>query len=120
MIRLFQEGAAVGLFSDELVVIAEVVALMAIGFGLWWAIFAAIDLHRAQKVGGIPFHLGWWGMVFPVVALATSITLMDQIFAFPTLIEIVAVSVGFGVWSFVSVKTLAALAAERKRATSRH
>jgi len=120
IVRLFQEGAVVGLFSDELVVIAEVVALMAIGFGLWWAIFAAIDLHRARKVGGIPFHLGWWGMVFPVVALATSITLMDQIFEFPTLIAIVAVSVGFGVWLFVSMKTLAAVAAERKRAASRH
>ncbi|MEI8084533.1 MAG: hypothetical protein WCI74_22065, partial [Actinomycetes bacterium] len=60
-----------------------VVAAMGIGFGLWWAGFAALELHRIRRAGGVPLHPGWWGFVFPVGAMSLSIA---------------AVGVATGVW----------------------
>lgn len=48
-------------------------AAMGVGFGLWWALFAAVE-HRRLSSTAIPFHPGWWGYVFPVAAMALSIT----------------------------------------------
>ncbi len=46
-----------------------VVAAMGIGFGLWWAGFAGLELRRIRQSGGAPVHPGWWGFVFPVAAM---------------------------------------------------
>jgi len=57
---------------------AVIVALGAVGFGLWWAAFAGLVMTRllrtAQPPGRLPVHPGWWGFVFPVAAMALSLT----------------------------------------------
>jgi len=51
-----------------------VVAAMGIGFGLWWASFAMVELQRIHRTSGVPVHPGWWGFVFPIAAMTLSIT----------------------------------------------
>jgi tellurite resistance protein TehA-like permease len=93
-------------------------AAMGIGFGIWWAIFAGIDMRRAVENGGIPFHLGWWGVVFPVVSMAVGINLLDQLLDSAVIVPLTATTIGFGVWLFVSSRTIIAVIAERKRKTT--
>lgn len=45
------------------------VSAMGIGFGLWWAAFAWLELRRAKP----NLHPGWWGFVFPVAAMTLSL-----------------------------------------------
>lgn len=41
------------------------------GFGTWWALFAGRVLRDlAREPGGLPFHVGSWGFVFPTAAMA--------------------------------------------------
>ena len=114
IIRLFETGIETGLINEELMVIAEVIAAMGIGFGIWWAVFAGIDLRRAVKNGGIPFHLGWWGVVFPVVSMAVVINLVDQFLDSVVIVALIASAIGFGVWLYVASKTITAVIAERR------
>ncbi len=51
-----------------------VVSAMGIGFGLWWAGFAWLELVRMRRTGLHPAHPGWWGFVFPIGAMTLSIT----------------------------------------------
>ena len=118
IIRLFQSGVETGLINEDLMVLAEIMAAMGIGFGIWWAIFAGLDLRRAVKNGGIPFHLGWWGVVFPVVSMAIVINLLDQLLESEVAVALVATTIGFGVWLFVSTRTILAVITERKRKTT--
>lgn len=40
------------------------------GFGLWWAALAARAVLSARAAaGGLPFHIGTWGFVFPSAAM---------------------------------------------------
>jgi C4-dicarboxylate transporter/malic acid transport protein len=40
------------------------------GFGLWWAALAARSVLTARAAaGGLPFHVGSWGFVFPSAAM---------------------------------------------------
>lgn len=113
IIRLFQSGVQAGMINEDLMVLAEIMAAMSVGFGLWWAIFAGIDTRRAVKYGGIPFHLGWWGVVFPVVSMAIAINQLNQIFDLGVAVALVATTIGFGVWLFVAIKTIVAVIADR-------
>lgn len=113
IIRLFQVSVQADLMSPDFLILAEIFALMGIGFGLWWAVFAAIDLRRAMKDGGIPFHLGWWGIVFPVVAMALSINLIDQLLGDSEIIPLIVTGVGVGVRLVVSIKTVTAVLTHR-------
>lgn len=83
LLRLLQAAseAEVPGFSGATAGVA--VSAMGIGFGLWWAGFAALELHRMRRSGGVPLHPGWWGFVFPVGAMSLSIA---------------AVGVASGVW----------------------
>jgi tellurite resistance protein TehA-like permease len=118
VIRLFQSGVETGLINEDLMVLAEIMAAMGIGFGIWWAIFAGIDFRRAMKNGGIPFHLGWWGVVFPVVSMAIVINLLDQLLDTEIMVAIAATTIGFGVWLFVASRTIIAVIAERTKKTT--
>jgi len=51
---------------------------MGIGFGLWWTVFATIELLRIRKVSPPPVSPGWWGFVFPVGALTISIATLGS------------------------------------------
>jgi tellurite resistance protein TehA-like permease len=35
------------------------------GYGLWWAVMAALVTIRHLRQG-LPFNLGWWGYTFPI------------------------------------------------------
>lgn len=74
LLRLQQTGAAVGLPGFDSVTGGVVVATMGIGLGLWWALFAGAEQWQLRREGGVPFHPGWWGYVFPVAAMTLSIS----------------------------------------------
>jgi C4-dicarboxylate transporter/malic acid transport protein len=73
LLRLQQaaEGAGVPGFTGTTA--GLVVSAMGIGFGLWWAVFAGLELRRMRATGGPPVHPGWWGFVFPIGAMTLSI-----------------------------------------------
>lgn len=75
LLRVLQaaEGAGVPGFTSATVTAGVVVSAMGIGFGLWWAAFAGMEVVRLRRDGGIPFHPGWWGFVFPIAAMTLSI-----------------------------------------------
>lgn len=54
--------------TDQPAQIGVAVAAMGLGFGLWWAAFAWLELRRSRP----PLHPGWWGFVFPVAAMTLS------------------------------------------------
>ncbi len=66
-----QDASVPGFTSDTAAVI---VTAMGLGFGLWWAGFAALEFHRVRRSGGAPVHPGWWSFVFPVGAMTVSIS----------------------------------------------
>jgi tellurite resistance protein TehA-like permease len=118
IIRLFQSGVQAGMINEDLMVLAEIMAATSIGFGLWWAIFAGIDTRRAVKNGGIPFHLGWWGVVFPVVSMAIAINQLNQFLDSGVVVALAATAIGCGVWLFVATKTIVAVIADRSATTT--
>jgi C4-dicarboxylate transporter/malic acid transport protein len=73
LMRLLQSGSEAQVPGFDGATAGIVVAVMGIGFGLWWAAFAGLELHRIRKAGGAPVHPGWWGFVFPVAAMTLSI-----------------------------------------------
>jgi len=72
-LRLLQAGVPSGLWGPQFVLIGLAIAVMGIGFGLWWAALALVELRRLHRSGGVPFHIGWWSFVFPTAAMALSI-----------------------------------------------
>lgn len=112
IIRLSQSAEAYGIVGPDSVWLAVAIAVMGIGFGLWWALFALLELQRTRSNGGVIFHMGWWGFVFPIAAMAISITLVGQVTEFSPLFGIVASVIAVGVWILVSVKTLLSVIAE--------
>ncbi len=109
IIRLTESAIAGGIVEPDLLWIALALAVMGIGFGLWWTIFAFMDLVRVRANGGIPFHVGWWGFVFPTAAMAISITLVGQLIDFPPIIGAVATLLVVGVWATVFIRTVRAV-----------
>ena len=73
LLRLLQSATEAGVPGFSGATAGVVVAAMGIGFGLWWAGFAGLELHRMRQSGGVPLHPGWWGFVFPVGAMSLSI-----------------------------------------------
>ena len=74
LMRQLQTAAKVGLPGFDSATAGVVVSMMLIGFGLWWAAFAVYELRRLRREGGVPFHPGWWGFVFPIAAMTLSLT----------------------------------------------
>lgn len=85
-----------------------IASAIGIGFGLWWAGFAALELRRIRASGGPPVHPGWWGFVFPVAAMVLSISALASAadVALLGVLGLVA-AVGLAVlWVFVAWRTL--------------
>jgi C4-dicarboxylate transporter/malic acid transport protein len=73
LLRLTQSAQDARVPGFDSATAGVVVSAMGIGFGLWWAGFAAIELRRISASGAPPVHPGWWGFVFPIGAMTVSI-----------------------------------------------
>lgn len=116
-LRLSQAAAETGAFGWESGTAAIALVAMGVGFGLWWALFAGIDLLRARREG-FTYHPGWWGFVFPLAAMALSITALSvaidsrPVLLLGTLASLVVALV----WVNVSARSLQAIAHARRSA----
>lgn len=96
-----------------------VIAAMGVGFGLWWAAFAAVELRRIRRADGPPLHPGWWGFVFPIAAMTLSTAAIGAAMNV-WLIEVLGLiaTVGLtGLWLFVVARTARLLPRRRQQPT---
>lgn len=108
LLRLLQTGSELGLAGFDGAAAGVIVAAMGIGFGLWWALFAGLEQVRLRRDGGVPFHPGWWGYVFPLAAMTLSISAVGN--AMDTVpvqaAGVVATVILLVVWITVAVRTV--------------
>lgn len=109
LLRLTQAAAGVGILPESAVTLGIVASAMGIGLGLWWALFAFGDLLRVRRSGGLAFHPGWWGFVFPVAAMQLSIAALGAVLG-STVVQAAGL-MGFvvllAVWLLVAIRTTA-------------
>lgn len=112
-LRLLQVSEETGAF-DVSPTPGVFLAAMGVGFGLWWALFAAVE-HRRLRSDGIPFHPGWWGYVFPVAAMALSITAIGTATDLSVVTTLGAIATAGLVllWAVVAARTVRLLARSR-------
>jgi tellurite resistance protein TehA-like permease len=111
MLRLTQAGAQTGALPEASIMLGIVVSAMGIGLGLWWALLALGDLVRVRRDGGVPFHPGWWGFVFPIAAMQLSLSLLGAQLANDAIqaAGLVGLAVLLAVWLTVATRTWAAV-----------
>jgi C4-dicarboxylate transporter/malic acid transport protein len=111
LLRLMQAAAEVGLLPEEAVAVGIVVSAMGLGLGLWWSLFALGDLLRVRRSGGLPFHPGWWGFVFPIAAMQLSLAALGAVLG-STVVQVAGL-LGFvvllAVWLLVAARTTGAV-----------
>lgn len=107
LLRVLQAGAQTDVLPEQVIALGVVVSAAGLGFGVWWALFATIDLLRARREG-IPFHPGWWGFVFPLAAMTLSMAAVGQVLtATPVLaVSLAGAIITFVVWAMVAVRTI--------------
>jgi tellurite resistance protein TehA-like permease len=112
LLRAAQEAEVPGYSSATAGVL---VAVMGLGFGLWWAGFAAVELQRIRRAGGPPRHPGWWGFVFPIGAMTLSLATVGLVTGITVLEVAGAVTTGAlaVVWGLVAARTAGMLTAPR-------
>lgn len=113
LIQLLRAAGEAGVPGFPGVTVGLVVAAMALGFGLWWAGFAWLELRRLQRAGGPPRHPGWWGFVFPVAAMTLSLATVALVTGVGVL-EVagaLATALLVGVWGLVALRTAGMLRA---------
>lgn len=100
-LALMQLLAASGLSTAA----GVIVSAMGLGFGLWWAAFAGLELRRTRP----PLHPGWWGFVFPVAAMTLSwanVALVTEAVALQVMGALATVGL-VALWALVSARTFA-------------
>ena len=106
-LKLLQAAALAEVPGFGSVTAGVVVSAMGIGFGLWWAGFAAIELQRIRRAGGPPLHPGWWGFVFPMAAMTISISALGTV-SEVWLLQAVGLLATFaltGLWIYIAAVT---------------
>ncbi len=108
LLRQLQTASAVQLPGFDSATAGVVVASMGIGLGLWWAAFAGYELVRLRREGGVPFHPGWWGFVFPIAAMTMSLTGVGEALGstFVEILGLVGAATLIAVWLMVAVRSL--------------
>jgi tellurite resistance protein TehA-like permease len=79
-IRLTQGAIGAGVADPSTIDMAAVLAALGLGFGLWWALFAGVDLARMRRTGTMTFQPGWWAFMFPPAALLLSLLGIEELF----------------------------------------
>lgn len=108
LLRLLQSGRAAGIESLSAVGAGVAVLAMGLGFGLWWAAFAVVELRRLRRAGAVPIHPGWWGFVFPVGAMTLAVSaLAVELDSIALRVISLVAAVGLVLlWAYVAVVTL--------------
>ena len=110
-LALARAGQSVfGAAGPAVTLLSQLVGTALWGFGLWWLAIAVTLLVRYVRVGGLPFHLGWWAFTFPLGAFTVATVTLARAWQTPALEGVAALLyvtlVGF--WSVVAVRTAAA------------
>jgi tellurite resistance protein TehA-like permease len=115
LLRLQQAVAEAGVPGFTGTTAGVVVSAMGIGFGLWWALFAAIELRRIRAAGGPPVHPGWWGFVFPIGAMTLSLASLGAVTGVVRVqvLGAAATAVLVVVWALVAARTVGMMRAPR-------
>ena len=115
LLRLQQAAEEAGVPGFTGTTAGLVVSAMGIGFGLWWAVFAAIELRRIRAAGGPPVHPGWWGFVFPIGAMTLSLAAVGAVTDITgvQVLGAAATVVLALVWALVAVRTVRMVRAPR-------
>lgn len=111
-LALARAGQAVlGPEAGTVLSLSLVVASCVWGFGLWWLALAASLLVRYLRAGAIPFHVGWWGFVFPLGAYAVATLTLARAWDLPPVegLGVVLVLALAAAWGTVTVRTVAGL-----------
>lgn len=108
LLRLQQSAEEAGVPGFTGATAGLVVSAMGIGFGLWWAAFAWLELRRIRSAGGPPVHPGWWGFVFPIGAMTLSLAAVGTTtgIAIVQVLGAAATVVLVLVWALVAVRTM--------------
>jgi C4-dicarboxylate transporter/malic acid transport protein len=120
LMRLLQSGAEAGVPGFTGTAVGLAVASMGIGFGLWWAALAVITLRRMRQATGVPAHPGWWGFVFPIAAMALSITVLGSTadIGLIKVFGLLGTALLCVVWIYVAAKTVGMLGPAQRSATA--
>ncbi|KAJ1905023.1 Plasma membrane sulfite pump involved in sulfite metabolism [Coemansia sp. S17] len=71
--RLFPtELSQIAYLGDILLSIGFFVGLMIWSLATWWFAHAVYSMVYTRVHGKIPFHLGWWALIFPISTFAAS------------------------------------------------
>lgn len=108
LIRLLQAGTQAGVRDFHGVGGGLIIAAMGIGFGLWWAAFAALELRRTVRSTGAPATPGWWAFVFPIASLTLSIAAVGAVTEVRgvELLGLLATVLLTVVWTYVLMRTV--------------
>lgn len=115
LLRLQQSAEEAGVPGFTGATAGLVVSAMGIGFGLWWAAFAGLELRRIRSAGGPPVHPGWWGFVFPIGAMTLAIAAVGAATAI-VIVQVlgaIATALLLAVWALVAARTMGMMRAPR-------
>lgn len=111
-LALARAGAEMlGTAGPVLILVSQVVGTALWGFGVWWLAVALALTVRYLRSGAIPFHVGWWGFVFPLGAYTVATLTLARAWQLPAIegLGSVLFVALVAVWATVVARTAAAM-----------
>ena len=107
-IRLAVAENEAAVVSKSVIDVAALFALIGLGFAVWWALFATVDLVRMRRTKRIPFQPGWWAFLFPPSAVVLSFMWLQDIFDITELtwLTVVLVAGLLVLWAVVLLRSI--------------